>query len=400
MKVYGKITVVLSSCCLLDFDELVNELNIHYPIGYAGLFSTTPKTFLVLKTLPKRTCMALGKVAKICAEFVHDFEVLPGVDKEVFRYQALEERGGFRTHGGKRSKIKKSNKPQPTIYLYTNALGQEDVSHIASEGVEDLVGSEDDVVQFFDKNYTTSAKKIITLEEWKKFRSYSRRKVRRWEKQEKLQGLCEELGIKKASESDSESDTEFNERLSTRPVYDPDSDSEGNVERKRKLLRNSFIERAPEMRKEVFLKAFEVLLLENPHNSNVIASTKDGYFKYFDGRRWIKAYNKDFFDKVTMKRIVKAQEMLKRVKLPDFTGNQVSLMVKSLLISRHGAEVDMQLKDKVDADAVRDGILAAENQEVRIGLVESTNKKKVERVGKTVQRGVLRNTTWEKLTKS
>lgn len=104
-----------------------------------------------------------------------------------------------------------------------------------------------------------------------------------------------------------------------RPTYDPDSDSEGNVERKRKLLRNTFIERAPELRKDDFLKEFEILLLENPHNSNVIASTKDGYFKYLDGRRWIKAFNKDFFDKVTMTRIFKAEEILKKLKLSDFT---------------------------------------------------------------------------------
>lgn len=49
-------------------------------------------------------------------------------------------------------------------------------------------------------------------------------------------------------------------------------------------------------------------------------------------------------------------------------------MVKQLLNSREGSEVDLYLKNKTEtAEAVKDGILAAENQEVRIELVQSTS---------------------------
>ena len=279
-----------------------------------------------------------------------------------------------------------------TIYIHTNALGEEDVSHITPERLELLVGSEDEVVDFFDRNYSANFKNMIVAEEWKKFRRFSRSKVRRWETQEYLQGWCQGLGIKETSDSESEIESEMtSDKISECPVYDPDSDSEGNVERKRKLLRNTFIERAPELKKDDFLKAFEKLILENPHNSNIIASTKEVYFKFFDGTRWVKAFNKDFFDKVTTGRILKAREILTKLKLPDFTRNQMSAIVTQLQNS--GSEVDLFLRD--NTEAVRDGILAAENQEVRLGLI----KKKVVRVGvsDTFGKDVVRNTTWEKL---
>ena len=389
MKAYAKICVVFSSDALLDFDEVVEELQTQYRIGYAGLFSDSPtKTYLVLQTLPNRTRMALGKVGKICGRFFGDVEVHPGVQPNIFCYRPLEERGLFRTRGGKRSKAQKLKN---TIYLHTNALGQEDVSHITPERLELLVGSEDELVDFFDRNYTANSKNMLVAEEWKKFRRFSRRKVRRWETQENLQGWCQGLGIEETSELECEVEYEStSSKLSECPVYDPDSDSEGNVERKRKLLRNIFIERAPELKKDDFLKDFETLLLENPHNSNIIASTKEVCFKFFDGTRWVKAYNKDFFDKVTTGRIWKAREILTKLELPDFTSNQVSSMVTQLLSS--GSEVDLFLRD--NEEAVRNGILAAENQEVRLGLVH----KKVVRVGVDhVNKDVVRNTTWEKL---
>ena len=391
MKAYSKICVVFYSDSLLDFEEVVKELETQYRIGYAGLFSTpTTKTYLVLQTLPNSTRMALGKVAKICGKFSGGFHVNPVVDPYIFGCRALEERGKFRTRGGKRSKVEKL---KTTIFLHTNALGQEDVSHITPESFELLLGSGDEVVDFFDRNYSANSKNMIVEEEWKKFRRFSRRKVRRWEKQEKLQGLCQGLGINETSESESGSESEYtSDTIPSRPVYDPDSDSEGNVERKRKLLRNVFIERAPELKKEGFLKDFELLLLENPHNSNIIASTKETYFKFFDGTRWVKAYNKDLFNKVTMGRILTAGEILKKLKLPDFTRNLGSSIVTLLMNS--GSEVDLFLKD--NTEAVKDGILAAENQEIRLGLV----KNKVIRVGVDhFNNDVVRNTTWEELTR-
>lgn len=389
MKAYTKICVAFSSDTVFDFEEVVKELETQYRIGYAGLFSdSTTKTFLVLQTLPNRTRMAVGKVAKICGTFFDDFQVQTDFDPNILRHRVLEERGRLRTRGGKRSKVEKL---KSTIYLHINALGHEDVSHITPERLERLVGSEDEVVGFFDRNYSANLKNMIMAEEWKKFRRFSRRKVRRWETQENLQGWCHGLRIDETSDAESCTDPELTlDTISACPVYDPDSDSEGNAERKQKLLRNVFVERAPELRKDDFLRDFELLLLENPHNSNIIASTKEVFFKFFDGTRWVKAFNKDFFAKVTTGRILKAGELLTKLNISDFTRTQISSMVKQLL--HPGSEVELFLRD--NTEAVKDGILAAENQEVRLSLIP----KKVVRVGVGHNNNdVVRNTTWEKL---
>lgn len=381
MKVYAKLRVVFSSNALLDLEELVEQLEKHYRVGYAGLFSTsTNKTCLVLQTLSRRTRMSIGKITKIVGVFAADIEVLPGVDFS--ELHLLEERGRFRTRGGNRSR--KTSETNKTIFLHINALGEEDVSHITSEHLEVLVGSEDEVVDFFDRNYSPNAKNSIIVAEWEKFRRFSRNKVRRWDKQQGLGGsLCRELGIRETLEPEFEIGCQ-QQNVSKRPVYDPDSDSEGNVERKRKLLRMKFLELAPELKKDDFLKEFEVLIFENPHNSNVIASTKDGYFKYFDGKLWVKAYTKDFFHRVTMARISKAAGVLGKLQLSDFTRS----MVTQLLDFRSQS-----------AEVVKDGILAAENQEARIQLVQSTNQRKVVRVGYNPdsQLEVVRDSTWAEL---
>ena len=357
MKVYAKLRVVFPSSPLFDLGELVEQLEKHYRIGYAGLFSvSTSKTCLVLQTHSKRTRMSIGKIRKVVGAFVAHVEVLTGVDN-FLDLQLLEERGRFRTRGGSRRTSR--------VKLHVNALGEEDLSHITSEQVEALVGSEDEVVDFFDRNYSARVKKSIIVAEWEKFRRYSRNKVRRWDQQQRLGGrLCREIGIRETMELDSDFEDDL-QQVSKRPVYDPDSDSEGNAERKRKLLRLRFLEQAPDLKKDDFLKEFEALIFENPHNSNVMASTKDAYFKYFDGQLWRKDSNKNFFPKVTMARISKATEISEKLQLSEFTRDQVSSMVTQL----------ESLKDTTEA--VKDGILAAENQEARIQLVP----RKVVRVG-------------------
>lgn len=325
MKVYAKLRVVFSSNALLDLEELVAQLEKHYRVGYAGLFSTpTNKTCLVLQTLPRSTRMSIGKITKVVRAFVVDFEVLPVAPTtlDFSDLRLLEERGSFRTRGGKRGK-------RGGIWsLSINALGEEDVSHITPEHLEALVGSEDEVVDFMDGIISPDAKNSIIVAEWDKFRRFSRNKVRRWDKQQGLGGsLCRELGILEKLEPEFE--IQEHSKVSKRPVYDPDSDSEGNAERKRKLLKMKFLELAPELKKDDFLRDFEVLIFENPHNSNTL--TKDRV--YFDGKLWVKTDTKDFFHRVTMARISKATEVLEKLQLSDFARDQVSATVTQLLRS-------------------------------------------------------------------
>ena len=403
MKTYTKIRVVFPTDALLDSEELINDLESQYRLGYAGLFHSAERISLVLQTLPKSTCMTLKKVEQICKNYVRDIQALPYGACPLGN--ALVERGQFRSWGGKRhSKMSKMSKPKK-LYLLTTPLGAEDLSHITAKKLDDLVGSEDEVVEFFERNYSPCVKRMIIAREWKKFRRYSRDKVRRWDQQSGGNECGQHVILSEEDSDDSSSgdDEEFVEKqndeepLKEPPIYDPDSDSEGNRERKRKLLRSKLVQRAPKLRKDDFLKDFERLILENPHNSNVIASTKNGYFSFFDGKRWIKAYKKDFFDKVSMARISKAAEILKHSpNVTTFTRIQVSSMVRLLLNYDEGSDMDKLVK--VKDEAVKDGILAAENQESRLALVARTSKRKIVRVGvDTDFKPVVRSTTWEKL---
>ena len=425
MKTYTKILVVFPPDALLDSEELINDLESQYRLAYTGLFFSEGRISLVLQTLPKSTCMKIQKVEQICKIYVQDIQALPYVCGGKTLGKALVERGQFRTWGGKRglrenkkvSKISatKRKRNSSILYLRTNALGEEDLSHITAKHLDDLVGSEDEIVGFFERNYAPYVKRLIIAREWKKFRRYSRDKVRRWD-QQSGGDECHVLGIPQREEdedlnkegSSSDDDEEYSqesqehleEHLQGPPIYDPDSDSEGNLQRKRKLLRAKLVQRAPKMRKDDFLKDIERLILESPRNSNVIASTKNGYFKYFDGERWIKAYNKDFFEKVTLARISKATDILEHnPNVTPFTRSQVSSMVRLLLKYDEGSDVDKFVRDKAAKDeAVKDGILAAENQESRLGLAERSRKRKIVRVGlDTKFKPVLGASTWEKM---
>ena len=347
MKVYAKLRVLFSSNpLLLDLGELVKQLEKHYRVGYAGLFSTC----LVLQTLSRSTRMSIGKITKVVRVFAADFEVLPILPGEKFSFselQLVEERGRFRTRGGTRGGGTRGG-GKTCRGIHINALGEEDISHITTEHMEALVGSEDEVVDFFNRHYSEEFKNSIIVAEWAEFRRYSRNKVRKWDKQQRLGGsLCRELGVVGELEP---GELGGLRELVKKPVYDPDSDSEGNAERKQKLLRVKFLELAPELKKDDFLRDFELLIFENPHNSNVIASTKDGYFKYFDGKLWVKAFTQDFFDKVTTTRMSKATEILEKLQLSDFTRSMVTQILDF--------EQDV-------VKVVKDGILAAENYSLR-----------------------------------
>lgn len=383
MKSYTTAAVVFRADSLLDFDELLEDLDSQYRIGYAGLFYSGSTVHLVLQTVPRSACFVFDKVAKICAPY-EIVEILP-FDKNLSSLgEVLQQRGRLRAWGGSRRRtiktVRVSTARVSTVRLYTNALGKEDVSHIKISHLRDLVGSEDEIVAFFERNYTPNAKRRIVESEWRKFRRYSRDKVRRWDE---FSGsdLCGLHGIQGKEKECCSSDSD--DGVPSRPpLYDPDSDSEGNRARKRKLFRAKLVEQAPEMRKDEFLKGFEMLILDNPHNSNVIASTKDGYFKYFDGNRWIKAYNEDFFNRVTLTRISKAADLLKPATFTgsaEFTRSQVASMVRLLLKNGEGSEIDKFVRD--NTGAVKDGILAAENQGSRLELAERALKRKIVRVG-------------------
>lgn len=76
MKSYTTLVIVFRPDSLLDSDELIKDLKIHYRIGYAGLFYSDSAVRLVLQTVSRSTCLVFHKVEKICAAY-QSVEILP-----------------------------------------------------------------------------------------------------------------------------------------------------------------------------------------------------------------------------------------------------------------------------------------------------------------------------------
>ena len=448
MKKFTKVRVSFGVESLLDFDQILHELQLHYAIGFAGLCKGDQGIWLYIqRDINTKTCMTLGKIRKICSKVAAVVEVEPF---NIFEEELIESYGAFR-HVGARGHLRERstdatvqsntesnmesknttttsshnntttsshnttttsshiNSNNTThLHLHINALGKEDTSHITKETLEDFIGTPDQVARRLDGLYNMNSKLRILKKKWASFRMYARQKVRRWDKQEKSKDpdykcMGEPLNIKSPT-PESEADDNYEsegEILEKPPVYDPDSDSETNTKRKQKLLKGGLLEEYPNLRKEEFLRDFEDWIYENPHNSNVIASTKEGYFKYFDGKGWIKLYNKRFFKKVTLSRIKKMDELLHNLvdegELSEFCREQVSEIVNELFVDTcDDDEMKFHLADHTET--TKDGILAAENQGARLTSVEKSIQRLIVRVGKmTTRDNVVRNSTWENL---
>lgn len=444
MKKFTKIRIRFDDESLLDFDQVLHELQQHYAIGFAGLCKGDQGVWLYIqRDINTKTSMTLGKIRNICSKVA----VVVGVEPfNTFEDELIESYGTFR-HVGARGHLSKdinrkmnaeanaqsnaesnresknttkshnttnqnsnnstsSHNTTTNIHLHINALGKEDTSHITKEVVEGFVGTADQLVRRLECLHTPNYKHSLLRRKWPSYRMYARQKVRRWDKQQRskepdYKSIADSVNIKPptpASEADDEEYDHQGEILTEPPLYDPDSDSEFNKRKKRECLRLSLLEEAPSLRRGDFLRDFEDWIYENPHNSNVIASTKEGYFKYFNGKCWTKLYNTRFFEKVTASRILKLDEFLNTLidqgELSEFCRKQVSQMVNILFGSDEGNELERHVRDHTET--TKDGILAAENQEARLAAVAKSLQQPIVRVGK-VHGGVIQNSTWEEL---
>ena len=148
------------------------------------------------------------------------------------------------------------------------------------------------------------------------------------------------------------------------------------------------------------LTSFEHKLSENPHNNNIKASTKDAYFKYFDGERWIKCPKWQFFDVVITKRVQQLKEAFDRLEgvMTEFTKDQVSDMIGKLEEFTSVCPHWLSTESRDTKDMVNKGILDAEKQRSRLAHIEKSIGRRIESVGKdTSEQHVVRDSTWEGL---
>lgn len=406
MKLFSRVRVNFVSDAIVDFDGIFRDIQAEYQLGFVGLFTTEKGAAVMFQRQGTSKRMALGKVRKICSNFAEVVDVLPFEHLEgiliqshgEFRIGRRESSSSPKNSDTRDSTGSQSNsEDNTTVYLHINALGEEDISHITKKVMEDLVGTKSDVIERFKSVLTPVGQENWKMRQWGIFRRFVRNRIRAWDKQEFAkdsghQSACESLNINSRVESAEESDEEEYEEegeISRQPIYDPDSDSEENRKFKENCLHLKMIDVNPEVFYENFLIEFEGQLYDSPHNSNVIASTKDGFFKYFDGHRWVKKKKSDFLEEVTTKRIDKAREAFKKLvsegEMTEFAKEQVSSILETLVDFKQSLDID-------------NGVLAAENNELRLSQVAKSSGKRIVRLGSSSkEKKIRRKAQWDSL---
>lgn len=339
-----KLLITFSNDSSLTLDKIITSID--YTIGYIGVFGTDHGINVYLqgqRMVPSSLAKKMSKLGRILSDPV-PFSTVSG--RLLFESGVLKNRG--RKHGTKVV----GGRVIPNTEFHIHALGKEDISHITPKKISNIIGTEESVIGSVSGFFNEQSRANIIRDKWREFRKYSRHRVRVWDKINGDNVLSESLGVcSKSDESGSEYESDM--EITSTPVYDEDSDSEGNRKRKRNLLEEFLLDANSNVSKGDFIREFEELVYDNPHNSNVVASTDKGHFKYFNGSIWITVPRHNFFDTVITRRISSVIGQLHGIVSP-FVKGQVSSMMDGLR--------DLAHSDPIYKDIVRNSIMLSENQ--------------------------------------
>lgn len=173
--------------------------------------------------------------------------------------------------------------------------------------------------------------------------------------------------------------------------YDPDSDSEYNVEIK-KRVENALLHESVKHRACSIPRELAALIYRNPHNSNIIASRKSGNIKLFNDA-WVVDEVGRLIDIWMVKFRETADTLEKREGknlTESFEGKYVTELLQFIDENHLGQKI-------VSRDQKRRALICIENMNLEVKAVESVSGKKVKKV-RGNERGlkdVVRKTTWE-----
>ncbi|CAN0271827.1 unnamed protein product [Ectocarpus sp. 6 AP-2014] len=409
----------------VDVSEIYATLRLVYDIGYIGLYVWRDHKYLFLQTKDWRVQMTPNKVRKICCRFgnigkVENFSRLEGT--------CVEQIGTFRKTGRKAApkgtattnidnstnitnNITNNNTTtidnsvtNNTVHLHVHAFGQEDVSNISLQAFQELIGEKDHILKNI-RNELPEVCTYITSREWE--RVYHRL----YEKQEKAKAL--------ASPPDMASDSEDDCTVGESGVYIPKSlmirgqeatyeRINGDDELKKELKR--LIEEMTLLQEDAKYRCLEAprgvanLMYDNPHNCNIIASTKDGTMKYYDGKSWqkVRIDNMAFVFDNWEKKFRETVEMLTEREGIAMTESFQGHFCQELM-SKWDEPVRVEPKTwrRMMADQKRQALLALDNMNRRFKEVKKTTGKKVERGSENdrdvKRRKYMKEATWTKL---
>ena len=176
--------------------------------------------------------------------------------------------------------------------------------------------------------------------------------------------------------------------------YDLDSDSEENYKKKRDLLYERLSTLSRNHYSGDFIQSFEDMLYQNPHNVNVFCCIDRAVFQYFNGKKWVKANKRDYFEKIIVRRIHKANEINKEFERTELMLKTEGIRVHEILFSLLETPVSSPLRKEI----VKDSIILSENRKRDLSLIKETYGRKIRKV-RVASNMTIRNMydTWEKL---
>ena len=297
---------------------------------------------LYLQTSSYNVRMVPRKIRRFCEQFGNIVDVSPfltipaGVTSEI---------GEIRKNGRKSELPVLTSKKKPgdnTKDYNLNALGEEDVSHITTEMLDEIMGPEEVLLKTtLEKIGNTRVFNQVRVS-WSILRQCQRSSMKGWKT--------------KGHEVYDYNAFDGNAFLEKHPLtYDEDSDSDENIQA-RTVVKKEFLLQANVLRIYAgFIGEFEKLLYKDLKNSNVRASPRLGYFEYIEDGHWVvKRVSEDYFSTVIRGRVKKVKEVVANLKMSSFLQGQLLGIQQAYAV----CEEDNVMR----RDVVQISVLNAKNQ--------------------------------------
>lgn len=403
-----KLVIRFHRGCALDAEAVHAHVSGFYDIAYTGVYDCLDYKAVYIQSSRKIIRMAPGKMKKKCQHFGE----IDHVQKYTRREGTLiDEVGSFR-RAGRKSTVKRLNETDTvatrtdssvtnSINLHIHPFGEEDVSRITVGQFKEIIGDRDNVIQSTKDSLPDHEK--LAGDAWESLRCRQRHRYNKEAYRKERLELCRQVPD---WESDSESDEGEGITIGGEPVrYEADSDSEYNDELKKKVGTLSLLKESARHRMYDLPREMAGLVYDNPHNSNIVASTKDPNPVIFDGHSWTKkvAGHVDHIIENWKLKTREALDMLKRTaggELSESFEGRYATSLLSLLDDDEGPATHAE-REITRRHVKKRALVSLENLSARLKSVEARSGKRVRRVSGKERGlkggGVERKTSWDEL---
>lgn len=368
---WTRLQIRFDSLLCTDVKEINDEVSRTYPLSYSGKYIHGDRTCVYMQTSSSSVRMTPNKLKKILQkygsiEFIGPFRDMEGMldqdigqirtksRKTIPRNISSQDNNSTNTITGDHNTISANNSitdNSVTINLTINAFGEEDVSHITMEQLDDWIGKKEDIVESVKDKlgaYLTNALKKIVYD--KKYE--------------------ERMGEWEASSEEKRGET-------SRPEYNGDealTDEEVDISVDKRIARNY----ASEMKK-IIMSDFARVLYHNPHNANVHVDRKGGCFRVFNGEKWDSHGMSELCEKVLENLRDKSRETVDGLDLLDTNFVKMFTEYLDCIWKDKGTEEEEKVSTRTAKRHLSNLMESCVNNE--IAAVKEKTRKKVRLVG-------------------